>query len=194
MSAGADPVRVVSEVVQVFGLPPPKVVVGNFSNAFYDTSTKTVHIPAWAPPDLATRMAIHEATHYVVDALRKQFGDYDEERFAQMFEEVFYTSRFKGYAWVAPCNVCGFPVLFHSGSDTATCPKCYTTYRRKFYPSPGLGKAVALGLLSAVAAYTIADYAHKNPEVRARFGAVVEDPKKLSALVSGLVGFLVGLM
>jgi hypothetical protein len=176
--------RVAQEIASQFGVPVPRIIVGPYPTAQYTDGT--IYLPNELPPQYVARVTAHEMAHH----LHVHFGVPCKlpecESFAKIFEEVWRRAR--GYSYpVMSCQVCGFPVLLYE--DSVQCFKCKSTYRRVYkHPSPGLGKALGLGALSAVGAYALASWLKRRPEL-ARV-----DPAATSAVVSGVVGFFAGLV
>lgn len=175
--------KVAQEIASKFNIPLPRIVVGNYPTAEYVDGV--IHLPANLPPDFLTRVVAHEMAHHIHSYFGVPCNVPEAETFASMFEEAWVRMKQHGYNYpTMSCHVCGFKLFMYS--NRVTCPKCKATYVYK-YPSPGLGKAIGLGVLSGVGAYVLTTCFMKHSEMQHK-------PAEASALASGLIGFLAGLV
>lgn len=171
------------EIANKFNVPLPRIVIGNYPTGEYTNGT--IHIPADLPPDITLRMIAHEMAHHIHSYYGVPCNVPEAETFASMFEDAWVKMKKGGYSYpVMPCQVCGFKLFMYG--NHIICPKCKSTYVYR-HPSPGLGKAVGLAVLSGIGAYVLTSYFMKIPEAKVR-------PAEVSALASGLTSFFAGLI
>jgi hypothetical protein len=152
----------------------------------YDNGT--IYLPIDLPPNLISRVTAHEMAHHVHVHYGVSCNVPEAETFARMFEEAWV--RMKGYGYNYPvlsCPVCGFKLLLYG--DSITCPSCKTVYE---HPSPGILKAIGLGLIAGFGTYLLTSFLMSRPEVARRPG--VFKPDVVSGLSAGLIGFAAGLV
>jgi hypothetical protein len=176
---------IAQEVASKFNTPLPKIVVGPYETGMY--ANGIIYLPSNLSPQQILRMAAHEMAHHIHSFYGVPCGTKEAETFASMFEEAWVKMKNLGYNYpVMPCQVCGFRLLMYG--ERVSCPKCGSTYKRVYnHSSPGLGKAVGLGMLSGLGAYFLATYFTKSPEAEKK-------PAEIAALASGLTGFFAGLI
>jgi len=171
------------EIASKFNVPLPKIVIGNYPTGEYVDGT--IHLPANLPPQVAVRIVAHEMAHHIHSYFGVPCSVPEAEVFASMFEEAWVRMKERGYNYpVMPCRVCGFKLFMYG--NRIVCPKCKSTYVYK-HPSPGLGKAVGLAVLSGIGSYVLTSFFLKHPEAEKK-------PAETAALASGLIGFFAGLV
>jgi len=141
-------------------------------------------LPRGLPPDALLRVVAHEMAHHIHSHYGVPCTVPEAEAFASLFEEAWVRAKRRGLSYpVSKCR-CGFP-LYPVG-EVVRCPRCRASYRAYGYPQLDVAKAVGVGAMSALAAYFLAGWLERHPDVKA-------SPRAISTLASGLVGFLAGL-
>lgn len=173
------------EIAEKFRVPLPKVVFRDDVEAGRYIDGR-IELSPRLDPERMVRVAAHEMAHHIHSVYGVPCGSREAETFASMFEEAWYKMKKHGYSCqIMPCQICGFRLLMYGGR--VECPRCGSIYR---YESPGLGKAVGLALMSGIASYALTYAVMKEPTVSKR----PEDAALTSAVASGIVGFLAGLI
>jgi hypothetical protein len=176
-------IQTAQEIASKFGVPLPRVEVGNYPTGEYIAGT--IHLPYNLSPEMVVRMVAHEMAHHIHSYFGVPCTTPEAEVFASMFEEAWIKMKRHGYNYpVMPCKVCGYKLFLYS--NRVVCPKCGSVYTYR-YPDPGLGKAIALAILSATGTYVLTEYLMKYPQLR-------QKPLLAGTLASAAIGFLTGLI
>jgi hypothetical protein len=175
--------RVVSELSRKLNVPPPRVVVGRFKRPFY--AAGTIYLPEDLPLEVVDRVVAHEFAHHLHEYFNVPVNTPRAEAFASIFEEIYVRMKEMGYNYPVFTCRCGFRLLAYEG--LVECPRCGRVYEVTYeYPGPGLGKAIGLATLGAIAAYFL------TPHI-ARYTKETPSPKA-SAAATGIACFLAGLV
>ena len=177
---------IIHEIANKFGVPIPKVVVGHYKTAMY--SNGVIYLPVNVSHELLERMTVHEMAHHIHTFYNINASNEEAETFASMFEEVYIRSKRFTYHYPSfSCQICRTTIFAYG--DRITCPKCRSTYVRK-YPHPGIGRAFGLAILSGIATYVL------TYRLLSRTEEVVDISQiaSITAFSSGLISFIAGLV
>jgi hypothetical protein len=176
--------EVAQEIASRFDVPVPQIIVGLSPKAQYVDGH--IYLPSGLSPQSIVRIMAHEMAHHIHSYYGVPCNTREAEVFASMFEEAWVKMKKYGYSYpVMPCQICGYRLLMYG--ERVTCPKCGSVYAKNSNNSPGLGKAIALAILSGIGTYTLTTLFMTHPAAERR-------PAETSALASSLVGFLAGLI
>jgi len=83
--------NIAQEIARQFGVPPPTIIFGNYSNAEY--SNGIIRVPVNIDPNFLERVIAHEMAHHIHVYYRIPCRTPQCEIFANMFEETWVRSR-----------------------------------------------------------------------------------------------------
>ena len=180
-------IQAASEIASRFNVPMPRIVFGNFTTAEYRDGTILIPDSITSREEairfIAHEMAHHIHVHYGIPVSREQ-----AETFASTFEEAWIR---KGYHYpfaILRCQVCGSRFIAYG--YRATCPTCGSKYVYKHpSPSPSLGKAIGVAVLTGLGTYVLTTFALGRPEIKGKYKTEV-----VASASAGLIGFFAGLI
>lgn len=101
---------IAQEIAKQFGVPPPAITFGNYSNAEYCNGV--IKIPVNIDPIFLERVIAHEMAHHIHVYYRIPCRTPQCETFASMFEEAWVRSRKYTYTTSQIARACALSTIF----------------------------------------------------------------------------------